>query len=79
LAGTGLISPTPRYQRVAERFGPTAQEVLTCGGHVHVSVESDQEGIAATDRIRVWLPATLAMSANSPFYDGRDTGSASYR
>ena len=79
VAGTGLISSAPRYQRMAERFGPTAQEVLTCGCHVHVSVESDQEGIAAIDRIRVWLPAILAMSANSPFHDGRDTGYASYR
>ena len=79
VAGTGLISPAPRYQQMAERFGPTAQEVLTCGCHVHVSVESDEEGIAAIDRIRVWLPVILAMSANSPFYDGRDSGYASYR
>jgi glutamate---cysteine ligase / carboxylate-amine ligase len=79
VAGTGLISLAPRYQQMAERFGPTAQEVLTCGCHVHVSVESDEEGIAAIDRIRVWLPVILAMSANSPFYDGRDSGYASYR
>ena len=78
-AGSGLISPSPRYQRMAERFGPTAQEVLTCGCHVHVGVASDEEGIAAIDRIRVWLPVILTMSANSPFYDGRDTGYASYR
>jgi glutamate---cysteine ligase / carboxylate-amine ligase len=64
---------------MAARFGPTAQEALTCGCHVHVSVESDEEGIAAIDRIRVWLPVLLAMSANSPFCDGRDTGYASYR
>jgi glutamate---cysteine ligase / carboxylate-amine ligase len=79
VAGAGLISLAPRYQRMAERFGPTAQDVLTCGCHVHVSVQSDEEGIAAIDRIRVWLPVILAMSANSPFYDGRDTGYASYR
>ena len=79
IAGTGLISPVPRYQRMAERFGSTAQEVLTCGCHVHVGVESEEEGIAAIDRIRVWLSVILAMSANSPFYDGRDTGYASYR
>ena len=78
-AGTGLISPEPRYERMAERFGPTAQDVLTCACHVHVSVESDEEGIAVIDRIRVWLPVILAMSANSPFCDGRDTGYASYR
>lgn len=79
VGSVGLISATPRYQRMAERFGPTAQEVLTCGCHVHVGVESDEEGVAAIDRIRVWLPVILAISANSPFYDGRDTGYASYR
>jgi glutamate---cysteine ligase / carboxylate-amine ligase len=79
LASAGLISQASRYRRMAERFGRTAQEVLTCGCHVHVSVESDEEGIAAIDRIRVWLPVILALSANSPFYDGRDTGYASYR
>jgi len=79
VAGTGLISRTPRYQRMAERFGPIAQDVLTCGCHVHVGVESDDEGIAAIDRIRVWLPVILAISANSPFHDGGDTGYASYR
>ena len=79
VAGTGLISTAPRYQRMAERFGPTAQEVLTCGCHVHVGVASDQEGIAAIDRIRIWLPVILAISTNSPFYGGRDTGYASYR
>ena len=78
-AGNGLISPEPRYERMAERFGPTAQDVLTCGCHVHVSVESDEEGIAVIDRIRLWLPVILAMSANSPFCDGHDTGYASYR
>jgi carboxylate-amine ligase len=79
LGDAGLISPTPRYQRMAERFGPTAQEVLTCGCHVHVGVESDEVGIAAIDRIRIWLPVILAISANSPFHHGRDTGYASYR
>ena len=78
-SGSGLISPSLRYERMAERFGPTAQEVLTCGCHVHVGVESDEEGVAAIDRIRVWLPVILAMSGNSPFHDGRDTGYASYR
>lgn len=34
----------------------TAQEQLTCGCHVHVSVESDEEGVGVLDRIRPWLP-----------------------
>ena len=77
--GDGLITPKPRYLRMEEQFGPTVQEVLTCGSHVHVGVASPEEGIGAIDRIRGWLPVVLALSANSPFSDGRDTGYASYR
>ncbi|MEP6651575.1 MAG: glutamate--cysteine ligase, partial [Lapillicoccus sp.] len=78
LPGDGLITPKPRYQRMAERFGPIA-DVLTCGSHVHVGIESAEEGVAVIDRIRGWLPVVLALSANSPFSDGCDTGYASYR
>jgi carboxylate-amine ligase len=77
--GEGLITPKPRYLRMAEQFGPTVQEVLTCGSHVHVGIASREEGVAVLDRIRAWLPVVLALSANSPFSDGRDTGYASYR
>ncbi|MEU1212102.1 glutamate--cysteine ligase [Streptomyces sp. NPDC005791] len=68
-----------RYQWLAQRFGLTAQEQLTCGCHVHVSVESDEEGVAVLDRMRPWLPVLLALSANSPFWQGRDTSYAGYR
>ncbi|MEV7417213.1 glutamate--cysteine ligase [Streptomyces sp. NPDC089919] len=68
-----------RYRWVADQFGLTAQEQLTCGCHVHVSVESDEEGVAVLDRIRPWLPVLTALSANSPFWQGRDTGYGSYR
>ena len=77
--GDGLITPKARYLRMEEQFGPTVQEVLTCGSHVHVGVASPEEGIGVIDRIRGWLPVVLALSANSPFSDGRDTGYASYR
>ncbi|MEU9233937.1 glutamate--cysteine ligase [Streptomyces subrutilus] len=68
-----------RYRWLGEQFGLTAQEQLTCGCHVHVSVGSDEEGVAVLDRIRPWLPVLLAMSANSPFWQGEDSGYASYR
>lgn len=71
--------PSPRYQRMIEVYGITTREQLTCGCHIHVSVESDEEGVAVLDRIRVWLPALLAISANSPFWDGQDSRYASYR
>lgn len=68
-----------RYAAITEQFGLTASEQLTCGCHVHVSVDSDDEAVGALDRIRVWLPVLLAVSANSPFWQGGDTGYASYR
>ncbi|MER7609015.1 glutamate--cysteine ligase [Nocardioides sp. NPDC127503] len=68
-----------RYAAMTEQFGLTATEQLTCGCHVHVSVDSDDEAVGALDRIRTWLPVLLAVSANSPFWQGGDSGYASYR
>jgi carboxylate-amine ligase len=73
------ISPSRRYEEMARRFGRTASEQLTCGCHVHVAIESAEEGVAALDRIRPWLAPLLALSANSPFWLGEDSGYASYR
>src|SRR3954449_8057745 len=68
-----------RYGQILDAFGLTAQEVLTCGCHVHVSVADDEEGVAVLNRIRVWLPVLTALTANSPFWQGQDTGYASFR
>ena len=76
---TPKTTPSPRYLTMVERFGLTTAEQLTCGCHVHVEVASDDEGIGVLDRIRVWLPPLLALSANSPFWQGEDTGYASFR
>ncbi len=76
-----LPEPTPdeRYQRMQRQFGLVAADQLTCGTHVHVSVGSRTEGIAAIDGVRRWVAVLLAMSANSPFWAGRDSGYSSYR
>ncbi|WP_326598339.1 glutamate--cysteine ligase [Streptomyces sp. NBC_01803] len=73
------LTPGGRYRRMAEAFGLTAQEQLTCGCHIHVQVESDEEGVAVLDRVRVRLAPLLALSANSPLWQGWDSGYASYR
>lgn len=73
------LTPNPRYTEIAKRFGITTEEQLTCGFHVHVGIDSDDEGVAVIDRVRSWLPVLLAMSTNSPFWNGIDTGYASYR
>jgi carboxylate-amine ligase len=64
---------------MVDAFGLTAEEQLTCGCHVHVQIESEKEGVAVLDRIRGWLPCLLALSANSPFWQGQDSGYASFR
>jgi len=72
-------TPDDRYLRMVNEFGLLAREQLTCGQHIHVSVDSRAEGVAALDRIRGWLPVLLALSANSPFWQEQDTGYASFR
>src|SRR5690349_1190228 len=59
-------TPAERFDRMHEVFGPVAAEQLTCGCHVHVSVEDDDEGVAVLNRIRPWLPVLTALTANSP-------------
>ncbi|PRY47541.1 carboxylate-amine ligase [Geodermatophilus tzadiensis] len=74
-----VTTPGERYELMAATFGLTALEQLTCGCHVHVSVADDEEGVAVLDRIRVWLPVLTALTVNSPFWLGRDSGYASFR
>ncbi|MCW2135377.1 glutamate--cysteine ligase [Arthrobacter sp. VKM Ac-2550] len=72
-------APDARVGTMTVRYGLTAREQLTCGCHVHVSVDSDEEGIAVLDRVRIWLPVLAALASNSPFSQGADTGYASFR
>jgi len=73
------VTAKRRYRRMLAEFGLTASEQLTCGCHVHVEVDSPDEGVAVIDRIGPWLPCLLALSANSPFWESQDSGYASYR
>jgi len=73
------LRSSERYDRMVRRFGAVPRHSLTCGLHVHVAVSSDREGVAVLDRIRTWLPTLIALTANSPFHAGEDTGHASFR
>lgn len=73
------VSDKARYHAMQHHYATLAAEGGTCGLHVHVDVASDEEGVAVLDRIAPWLPLVLAVSANSPFSAGRDTGYASWR
>ncbi|MFD2420621.1 carboxylate-amine ligase [Amycolatopsis pigmentata] len=77
--GTPEITPTGRYRRMAERFGAITHTATTCGCHVHVAVPDSETAVLVGNHVRPWLPALLAMTANSPYYDGEDTRYSSWR
>jgi glutamate---cysteine ligase / carboxylate-amine ligase len=73
------IIRTDHYQRLREELRWVAQRNNTWSLHVHVGVRGADRAIAVSDRMRELLPALLALSANSPFLDHRDTGLHSIR
>jgi carboxylate-amine ligase len=84
LAPFGLPDPAtvtdePRYRELLRRFPLAMSTNGTCGCHVHVAVPTRQLGVEALLRLRRWLPALIALTANSPIWQGRDTGWASQR
>src|SRR4051794_20470573 len=48
------VTDNPRYSAMLARFGSTAKNTMVCGCHVHVGIESREEGVAVLDRIRTW-------------------------
>lgn len=77
--GEPRVSPNDRYRDMVDTFGETARTGQTCGCHVHVAIDSPEEGVGVIDRITPWLPVLVAVAANSPYYEGRDTTYASWR
>ena len=68
----------PRYlAMLAER--PGARRQLVCGLHVHVGMESFEQCLERLEAVLPWLPAVLALSANSPYLEGAATGVLSAR
>jgi glutamate---cysteine ligase / carboxylate-amine ligase len=68
------IIDTPHYNRLRHELGWVAQRNNTWSAHVHMGVRGADRAIAVCDRLRELLPLLLAVSANSPFLDRRDTG-----
>jgi glutamate---cysteine ligase / carboxylate-amine ligase len=73
------LTPEPRYEGMAQHFGSLLESVNICGCHVHVAVPDEETGVQLSNHLRPWLPLLLAVSANSPFSEGKDSGYASWR
>ena len=73
------IIDTPHYNRLRNELGWVAQRNNTWSLHLHMGVRGADRAIAVCDWLRELLPLLLAVSANSPFLDRRDTGLHSVR
>ncbi|HYZ77805.1 MAG TPA: glutamate--cysteine ligase [Gaiellaceae bacterium] len=73
------VTDEPRYAGLMEKMQWTAERQVIFGLHVHVGLQSADQAISVANALRTWLPELLALSANSPFWGGRDTGLASTR
>lgn len=73
------LSEDERYARIAAQVAGIAPEHQINGLHVHVGIPDRDTGMRASNALRPWLPILLAMSANSPFWNGTDTGFHSWR
>jgi carboxylate-amine ligase len=74
-----LITEHPRYNEIINEFQEAARSNLIFGLHVHIGFQSRELAIHIANQVRYFLPHVFALSTNSPFWEGRDTGYKSFR
>ena len=73
------ITAAPRYRDLVEALRFVARQEIIFGLHVHIGLDDPDKAIHVANGMRVHVPILLALSANSPFWRGDDTGLASTR
>src|SRR5213079_3294126 len=73
------IAPVDRYRDFVEYAGPSARRQGVSGLHVHIGMPDADTCFRVLETVLPWLPLVLALSANSPYFEGRDTGMRSIR
>ena len=73
------ITKDARYDKIVGDMGDVARENLIFGLHVHIGIPNREEGVRIQNVMRYFLPHVFALSTNSPFWLGRQTGFKSYR
>lgn len=73
------ITPNERYHRLVEEVQWPARRMAIFGIHTHVGIRSAEKAIAIANALTAYIPHFLALSASSPWFEGRDTGLASSR
>jgi len=74
-----LITPNPRYDEIVNEMQEAARSNLIFGLHVHVGIKDKDMAIHIMNIVRYFLPHIFALSTNSPFWEGRNTGFKSFR
>jgi glutamate---cysteine ligase / carboxylate-amine ligase len=74
-----LITDNPRYHELVNEMQDAARSNLIFGLHVHVGIDNREQGIKLMNSARYFLPHIFALSTNSPFWEGRNTGFKSFR
>lgn len=74
-----LITDDPRYEKIVSEMKDVARGNLIFGLHVHVGIDNREKAIHVLNTARYFLPHIFALSTNSPFWEGRNTGFKSYR
>jgi carboxylate-amine ligase len=74
-----LLTQHPRYNDIINELQEAARSNLIFGLHVHVGFQSRELAIHIANQVRYFLPHVFALSTNSPFWEGRNTGYKSYR
>lgn len=73
------LQMTPDYQAVVDEYQDTVKALTLFGMHTHIGISDNSLLVQVFNGLRPYLAPLLALSANSPFYRGRDTGLCSYR
>jgi glutamate---cysteine ligase / carboxylate-amine ligase len=73
------ISAGARYEKMQHEYQMLVREQHICGAQVHVDVPDRDAAVQVVRRVAPFLPILLAISASSPYWNGRDSGYASFR
>jgi carboxylate-amine ligase len=73
------LTPSPRYDFIRNHYAQLGREQVVFGQHVHIGIPNQELRIQVMNRVRPWLSVLLALTASSPYWEGRDTDYASYR
>jgi carboxylate-amine ligase len=78
-SSTSAVYPAERYERIMDRLAWLTYQRVVFGLHIHVGVPGGDQAMALSSLLVQYLPHLLALSANSPFWQGVDTGLQSSR